>query len=92
MKSGGVRISTNINKFISLKLTIGSQQMDICPDPRDIGHLPITYYPRRPTGTLIAMAVSAMVELFFHSSFLLNTLMGVYMIPTGKVLTVSYLI
>jgi hypothetical protein len=61
---------------------ISSQQMDIRRDHRDMGHLPIPYYSRRPTGTLIAIAISAMDELFFHSYILLNTLMGVDMIPT----------
>jgi hypothetical protein len=56
--------------------------MDIRRDPRDMGHLPIPYYTHRPTGTLIAMAISAMVELFRRGSFYLYSPMGVELIPT----------
>jgi len=56
--------------------------MDICRDPRDMGHLPIPYYPHHPTRTLIAMAISAMVKLFCWGSFYLYSPMGVELIPT----------
>ena len=55
--------------------------MDIRHHPQDMGHLPILYYPHRPPGTSIAMAISAMVELFFRSSIVFNSLMGVGLIP-----------
>ena len=56
--------------------------MDIPHHARVMGHLPIVFYPGRPTRTLIAMAISAMVELFFSSSILLNSLIGMDLIPT----------
>jgi len=61
--------------------------MDIPHHARVMGHLPIVFYPGRPTRTLIArtlivMAISAMVELFFSSSILLNSLIGMDLIST----------
>ncbi len=56
--------------------------MDIPHDRRVMGHLPIPFYPRLPTGTSIAMAISAMVELFRRGSFFLNSPMGSQLIPT----------